>query len=333
MPNHLISRSSQGLLLVGTGPMARAYANVLKKLRIDFRAVGRVADRAAAFAADIGVETEGGGIGNWLAGNEAPARAIVAVSIEALEQTACALLKAGCPSILLEKPGALDRAGLERIATCAQQSGAKVWIAFNRRYYASVAVVRAMIEEDGGATSAFFDFTELGYRIATLHTDPAIKRRWFYANSLHVVDLAFHLIGAPRSMASLAVGSVEWHKSSAQFGGCGISDRGVPFTYRADWAAPGRWRAEIFTNKRRLILCPLEKIRIQLHDSFEEKSINVDYHLDETFKPGLFRQTEAWLSEDDAISCQISELLGKMGIYEKMSNYMVDAIGIIRYEA
>ena len=40
---------------------------------------------------------------------------------------------------------------------------------------------------------------------------------------------------------------LDWHSSSSQFCGSGITDKGALFSYSADWESPGRWGIEIKT--------------------------------------------------------------------------------------
>ena len=47
------------------------------------------------------------------------------------------------------------------------------------------------------------------------------------------------------------------------FSGAGISISGALFSYQANWQSAGRWSVEILTKKNRLILCPLEELKVQ----------------------------------------------------------------------
>ena len=60
-------------------------------------------------------------------------------------------------------------------------------------------------------------------------------------------------------------GQLDWHPSGARFCGAGISQKGIIFTYHADWSSSGRWGLDINTSYSRYILRPLEKLqRIKL---------------------------------------------------------------------
>lgn len=323
MSNHLNDRIryTDEVVLVGAGKMAAAYVDVLKGLRAPFRVVGRDRERARALALESGAAVEAGGLASWLERGECPRRAIVATGVDRLEEVTTLLLDAGCLSILLEKPGATDGAGIRRIADLAAARRASVSVGFNRRYYASVDATRGITREDGGVTSAFFDFTEIAYRIAQLPTATCIKQHWFLANSLHVVDLAFHLIGSPVSVDSRISGHLPWHDAAAQFVGSGITDQKILFSYRADWGAPGRWKVELFTPNRRLLLCPLEGLRAQAQGSFEEHQIDFDDTLDKMYKPGVYRQVEAWMNGDPRLACAIGDLARMLPVYERIAGY------------
>ena len=60
------------------------------------------------------------------------------------------------------------------------------------------------------------------------------------ANSTHIIDLVFHIMGSPKIIGSI-FGSLKWHNRGAIFTGNGLSKNNVPFTYHANWAGPGRW--------------------------------------------------------------------------------------------
>ena len=126
-------------------------------------------------------------------------------------------MTAGCQSLLLEKPGALTHSELQLLQITAQEKGAKVWIAYNRRFYASVQKLRQLVAADGGITSAVFEFTEWSHRLKDLQKAPGVKEHWLLANSTHVIDLAFHLIGLPAEgqWQGWHGGSICWHPAAA----------------------------------------------------------------------------------------------------------------------
>lgn len=291
---------SGGILIVGTGPMARAYAKVLAAEGRGFVSVGRGAEKAAEFERETGVSPAIGGLDAWLKSRPVlPGAAITAVGIDALARTTAALLKAGVKRILVEKPAGLDAIDIRRTAALAKTSRAKVFTAYNRRFHASTAEARRMIDEDGGPVSLHFEFTEWADRIAKSAAPEAVKRRWVLANSSHVIDLAFFLAGTPArlSAATAGAGALSWHPSAAVFVGSGVTRRRVPFTYHADWLSPGRWGVEVMTRRRRLVLRPLEELWVQAHGALALQKVPLDDADDRLFKPGLRRLVRSFLTD------------------------------------
>lgn len=288
--------SDNVILLAGAGPMAVAHAQVLKALNQPFFCVGRGAERAARFEVETGAPAVAGGVEAWSRQAERPdvAAAVVAVSLVDLGNVTQKLLRAGIKRILVEKPAALTLSEIEALDKTAQQVGASVYVAYNRRFYAATNAARQMIEEDGGVSSFFFDFTEIASRTVVPGRGQDILHNWFLANSSHVVDLAFHLGGRPRLIDSRVKGTLDWHPAGATFAGSGETESNALFSYIADWAAPGRWGAEFRTTKRRLIMQPMESLKVQELDSFAIEDVPLD-DLDTRFKPGLYRQMEAFL--------------------------------------
>lgn len=289
------------LLIVGAGSMARAYAKVLDAEGVPFQAVSRGAAKAAAFRQETGVRPETGGLERWLRSHPAPETAIVAVGVELLDAAARALLRAGTRRLLVEKPAGLDLARIRSLEAEARRRRAKVFVAYNRRFNASTAAARRLIAEDGGPTSFHFEFTEWPDRVAASPASPAVKRNWVLANSSHVIDLAFFLGGTPRSMSCSASGRLPWHPSAAVFAGSGMAEGRVPFSYHADWLAPGRWGVEVMTRRRRLILRPLEQLSVQAHGEPAPAPAPLDDADDRRFKPGLRAEVRAFLGSGDGL--------------------------------
>jgi predicted dehydrogenase len=287
------------VLLVGAGPMAWAYAAVLSELSIVPTVVGRSVAGVEAFRAETGIPAVPGGIEDWVASNPTPRHAIVATSVAHLEDTSHTLLRAGVTALLIEKPGALDLAGTERLARAVEDTGARAWIAYNRRFLASVTAAADLIERDGGLRSFTFDFTEQGDRVAQTHHPDPVKQAWLLANSSHVIDLAFWLGGEPVELVPQATGRLGWADGPRIFVGAGRTSRDAAFSYHANWASPGGWSVTCMTDRHRLILQPLERLRIQRLGSFQVEDVEVDVTADERCKPGLLRQTEAFLEGAD----------------------------------
>ncbi len=284
------------VVLFGAGAMGRAYVKVLRRLGVDFSVVGRSEIGVQRFISDTGVKALPGGVAEWANCRDTTDEfAIVAVGLEELSKTAIDLMDLGVRNILLEKPGGINTEEIKRVKDKADDTGAKVWIAYNRRFYASVLKAQEIIHKDGGVKSFHFEFTEWPHVIFDQVKSEVERKNWFLVNSTHVLDMAFFLGGFPRKLESFTAGGCDWHPSAAIFAGSGVSEQGALFSYQANWLAPGRWSIEILTRNNRLIFRPLEKLQVQRQKSVGIDFLDIDDHLDTEFKPGLFKQTELFL--------------------------------------
>ncbi len=316
-----MTRQAMSLWLVGAGAMAQDYAKVLQSLRLDFEVVGRNAASAEKFELITGVKVRQGGLSAVLADSGAPELAIVAVGVELLAEVATELIQAGTRRILIEKPGGLNTMKIRALQHKAAECKAEVFVAYNRRFYASTKLARRLIAEDGGAVSCNFEFTEWSHVIAPLTKAPGVKEMWFLANSTHVVDLAFHLCGFPKDWNARHSGALAWHPSAARFCGSGVTEQGVLFNYHADWEAPGRWGVEVLTRKRRFLFRPMEHLQVVQLGSVKVDAVELDDRLDKEFKPGLYEQTKAFLDNDDSWFCTVDEQLRHCAVYDEMAGY------------
>lgn len=294
---------SSPVLLIGTGPMAEGYAAVLQALHQPFKVIGRGEASAARFAAATGVQPVTGGLTRYLeeAGHEAFHHAIVATGTENLMDCVRSLLNAGIRKILVEKPAAISIDELLRHEPELLPHAGNLFIAYNRRYYASVTEAQRLIQEDGGLETLHFEFTEWAHRIEPLQKAPGVKENWFFANSTHVVDLAFYLAGDPAHWKAYSKkGTTAWHEKT-NFAGAGITSKGVLFSYLSNWESAGRWSIELLTRNRRIYLKPLEQLFVQMKGSVALEPHLFDDSADKQFKPGLYLQVKNFLKEQPSL--------------------------------
>lgn len=291
------------VLLVGAGRMARAYAGVLQAQGREIVVIGRGERSATEFTAHTGLPVLTGGLERFLQDTaDGAAQAIIATPVGVLAETCVTAIEQGVRRILVEKPAGLDASAIGAVAGAAKTFGAEVFVAYNRRFYASVVEAKRMIAEDGGVRSFAFEFTEFGDRIAQAPQPEEVKDNWLLANSTHVIDLAFFLGGWPRTLTAHVAGRLEWHRRAAAFAGAGVASTGALFSYHANWDAPGRWGLEVLTRARRLILRPLETLHVQARNSAQVEPVTIDDGLDTRFKPGLHRQVTAFVEGNGAQS-------------------------------
>ncbi|OZB49339.1 MAG: myo-inositol 2-dehydrogenase [Polynucleobacter sp. 39-45-136] len=308
--------------LIGSGNMAQEYIKVLKALNVNFTVIGRGGDSAKKCEEASGCKVIVGGLTNFLAENPAPCtHAIISVGVESLTHATCELINYGITKILVEKPGGLYVDQVQKLASNSKERGANIYVAYNRRFCASVLKAERIISQTSGVISINFEFTEWAHIIKNMHKSDQVLARWFLANSTHVVDLAFYLAGAPKKICSFTSGALDWHPAASVFCGAGVSKKGALFSYQANWESAGRWGVEILTNECRLILRPIERLQIQKRNSVTVESVECDYRLDEEFKPGLYLQTQDFLNEIDEKLCNIFNQLSMMRVYEKIAGY------------
>lgn len=314
------------VLLIGAGYMAFEYLKVLNKLNYDVTLVSRSEGKISELKIEFpNVSYFSNGLKDFLINNKnLPEFAINTVNVENLKDITLLLIKAGIKNILIEKPGDLFIEGLLEIKNVSDKFSSNVLIAYNRRFYSSVNELQKQTKMDGGILSAHFEFTEWIHTIDPELYEKETLKYWIIANSSHVIDTVFNLIGIPKSINCTVSGqnAISWHPSGSIFIGSGISIKDIPFTYHTNWQSPGRWCIEIMTNKRRFYLKPMETLQIQNIGSVAVEPVLVDNHLDKEFKPGLYLQTEAFIKGDFSKFCTIQEQKEMIeNFYNKMSGY------------
>lgn len=308
--------------LIGSGQMAVDYSFVLEAQMYEYIVIGRGDSSAGKFTEKTGKDVVTGGLKTFLKERpEVPAAAIVSVGVEQLYDTTLELLRYGVKRILVEKPGALLEEEFDMLCAETSKNHCELYVAYNRRFLASVLAAKEQIEQDGGITSFNFELTEWSHIIGKLDKADVVLNNWFTANSSHVADLAFYLGGKPKELASFTSGGLAWHPASAIFSGAGVSETDALFSYSANWESAGRWSIEMLTSEARYIFRPMEILQVQKRGEINISKIAVDTELDDRFKPGLYKQVEAFLTNQNELLCTISEQKIQHKWFEKMAGY------------
>lgn len=309
--------------VIGSGAMAGEYIKVLKDLGVSFKVIGRSEKSATLCRKEHNCDVTAGGLEKYLSLEPSIcSHAIVSVGVDQLAIVTNRLLDVGIKNILTEKPAGLTKEEIKELERKADLKKANVIVAYNRRFFASVLEAKNIIEKDEGVTSFNFEFTEWSHIIEKLDESLEIKEKYVLANSTHVIDLAFYLGGKPRDINSFTSNSLSWHESSSIFCGAGVSDNGALFNYQANWESAGRWSVEMLTKNNRLILRPMEKLMIQKRGTISQDLVeDIDYSLDEKYKPGLFIQTQKFINDNYKDMCLLKEQSEMVDIYYKMANY------------
>lgn len=313
----------ENIWLIGAGPMAQDYIKVLEALKTNFTVIGRGEETARKCQEATGCNVIIGGLTGFLLGKpEKCSHAIVSVGVEKLYETTKELLAYGVKNILVEKPGGLHQEEFEDLVQVSKEKNANVFVAYNRRFYASVLKAKEIIEEDGGVTSFNFEFTEWAHMITPLVKAEGVKEKWFLGNSTHVVDLAFYLGGKPKEICCFTNGNLDWHPAASVFSGAGKSEKNALFSYHANWESAGRWSVEVLTKEHKLILRPMEKLQIQKRGAIAQEFVEeINYIHDEIYKPGVYLQTKQFLINDFENMCTIEEQRDINSIYSRIGNY------------
>lgn len=293
--------------IIGAGLIGQEYAKILTDLKEDYKIIGRSDKRASECEDSVKHEVVRGGLELFLASNPTAAdKAIVAVRPADLSNVTISLAKYGVKEILCEKPGFLKIEEIDGLMQAVKAVRAKVYIAYNRRFFASTLKAEEIIKEDGEVTSFNFEFTEWPSSVQNSGYDMETLNHWFLANTTHVVDLAFFLGGYPVDMKCYTANKLEWHSPSA-FAGAGVTDKGALFSYHANWDAPGRWVVEVLTKKHRLYFKPMETLQIQEMNSVRVNPVEIDDTLDKKYKPGFYLEAKAFVEGDEARLCSLEQ--------------------------
>lgn len=302
--------------------MAHEYARVLKALEAEFVVIGRGEQAVEKIKLELDINAVSGGLTQHiLNAKQPPEMAIVCTPIEALSEVAYELIQFGVNRILLEKPGSLTVEELTKIKSMAEEKGALVHIGYNRRFYQStIALEKYLMNEE--LVAANFEITEWSHRIVDEMCSDEVKQKWVLSNTSHVIDLVMYIAGSFKELSCFTSGSLSWHNASSRFVGAGVTDKGVLLSYCGYWDGPGRWSAEFVTTSHRYIFRPMEKLQKQKINSVAvEFDDDIDYSLDEKFKPGLFLQTKAFLDASYGKFVTLDEQIEAFGIFERMANY------------
>lgn len=290
-------RSRAAVTIIGAGLMGRQYLQASQALGIPHvRVCSRRPEPLAALCAD-GVETVAGGVEALACRPKPDELGIVATPTAMLVRAAERLSELGFRRLLIEKPVSLEADEIERLAGALEQRGVQAWCAFNRVAYPSFHEVRARIADEGGATSCVYTLTERIKPDWPQRFPAEELARWGIANSLHVVSMAHGLIGWPSRWNGSRAGAIPWHPTGVVFVGSGMSERGVPFAYQADWGSTGRWSVEAHTRVSSYRLCPLEQVFQRTSSAGDWTAVPVAAYAPHV-KAGLAEQVAAALDDE-----------------------------------
>jgi len=284
------------VLIIGAGYIAEEYAKALFLMGIkNVTIVSKSQKSSSKICISYGFKPLFGGYENTLSDLPKMDLVIVATSVLTLLPAAQYALETGQTNVLIEKPGSIYFQELSTLSSKFPKS--IIRIAYNRLQYPNFHFLKDLVADEGGITSCTFTFTEWLDRIDLTKYPTQILERWGIANSLHVISMAFELIGLPKTLTSYQSGNLDWHPSGSIFTGSGISEKNIPFSYHADWNSSGRWGIEIMTNSNSYRLIPLEELYLCKKNStlWEKVPFEIPYP---NLKQGLAEQLCLMLDTD-----------------------------------
>ena len=278
--------------LIGLGKMSYEYAKVLSSLKLNFDTIARSKNKISKkYHKNIYYN----GLRDFLKKQNKPAEyAIIAVSVEELFNVSKILIQFGVKNILLEKPGSLTIKNLNLLLSKSKNYKTSIYIAYNRRYYQSIEQIKSLYLKNNNILSVDFNFTEIKNRFLNKFPDEVLDN-WLIVNSSHVLDLVFYLIGIPKKINCFTYVPNYYKKKPSIFIGNGLSKKNIPFSYHSNWSSPGNWSISIMTNEYRIVLNPIEEIKIQKIGKFKIEDVNINKSIDKKFKPGLYNMVDDFI--------------------------------------
>ena len=310
----------KNILIVGAGYMAQEYFNYLVTTNNFLTVIGRKKKKIKFNQKKYkNVSMSYGGIEKSKIDFKQFSHAIVAVNEKYCLSVVSLLIKNKIQNILIEKPGAKNIHELKKLQKIESRSKSKIYIAYNRRFYESVKFVKDLVKKDKGITSTTFSFTEWIDKIKSAKFEKYLMKKWFYFNSLHLIDLIFYLIGDPKLIFSKS-DKKNKNFTKSLYLGFGISKKNIHFSYHSNWESAGRWEILLYTKKRKVILSPLEKVQIQNRNSAKIEFLKFNSMRDEKFKPGIPGMIDSFLSSKKDLM-KLKEYIQKFIVYNKIAGY------------
>lgn len=277
---------SPRLGVIGAGRIAHFHVKAALKAGfvLDSVAASPKSERASSFAAEYGFHRFHENA-EELISSASWDGLLICSTVESLLQLTTAASLDGRP-ILVEKPVTQCSAELTELL---DRDPRHVFVAFNRRHYASIE--RALRFASGGGPAIL----EVGIpEIVTRREDESFAGyRSVFVNSVHVLDLVNFLVGPLAKDHTWRVGPRGASLSAVL---SGMSSRGDVVIVKGNWNSPDNTYLSIERPGERLLLRPLE--RAQLFSGIEVLEPTEEWPLRRYF-PQLVDETDSdWLSTD-----------------------------------
>ena len=309
------------ILLVGVGPMGREYIKVIKELQKKYKIELTCACQSEKSRKEImhlyNIEAYTSEISSLINTSGKFDLCIVATNVENLFDITNLLIRCnGAEKILIEKPVSFKNSEIDYLKKFQD-----IFVAYNRRFYSSVKILKEMTNNFNDVSSIHFDFTELIHSLRNKEISENIRRNWLIANSSHVIDLASFISGTIDMKKSIfhVKGKLDWNGGPINFFGMGQTDREIPFTYNSDWNSASRWGVQVKSSSYNFLLQPLEELKFNEIGTFKVEVEPISQK-DTLFKPGLYDQVNAFLDQDYTYLCTMHQHANNFKVFNAILN-------------
>ena len=308
--------------IIGGGYMGMEYVKALEYLNIsNVTIITNSEKNSNFFSTKFNYSVLSGGFEKHLQLLKKQDLVIIATPTHLLSTVCRMCLDCGQDNILVEKPGSLYLNDLKLLDEKSKEC--RIRIAYNRLCYPNIHLLKKLCENEEGILSCKFDFTEWVHKIPFDRYTNDEYKFWGISNSLHVISLAFELIGIPKEITCYHHGSFDWHPSGSIFTGSGISCNNIPFSYHANWESAGRWMVEVMTQHNSYRLMPLEELFVCKKGSTEWNPVTFNSTSTKT-KSGILEQIVIMLDKSLEKFCPLITLeqsIDYIRIAQKILNY------------
>ena len=279
--------------VIGAGWMAEQHLSVLSGVG-GAKVVGitsRTLSRAQALAQKFNIGCCVAGL-NEMISEAKPDALLVLVSEESMFDVCAQLLKDYHLPLFIEKPAGLVPEETRCLADLACVNRVPTMVGYSRRYYSIFHKGIKIIRQHGKLRGVVVEGHERMWRVREMNkfSDKVLKN-WIYANSTHTIDLLRFFGGEPRNISAIVHNRIE--KKGDQIAAIMEFDSGAIGNYSAHWYSPGGWRVVLYGDGVTVEFKPLESGR-WIDKEFKITEIVSD-EVDVKFKPGLYRQMEAFV--------------------------------------
>lgn len=276
------------LAVIGAGNMARCHIETIVCMPNVWLAgiYSRTKSRAVNLANEFSVKFVASSVAELYHVTQADG-VVVAVEETATEQIISEIALHNW-SALVEKPIGLGLCDSKRICERSADTGLNLYVAMNRRHYASTQMAVQKLTQIGGRRIVQIHDQEDPSSALTNGRKAVVCDNWHFANSIHLIDL-FDVFC--RGEVSKVRNVIPWTtgygaKSTHSIIEFDSGDVGI---YTSVWNAPGPWLVAISTPTKRLEMRPVEYLSEQTYPSRQITPCELG-DVDQKFKPGVFCQ-------------------------------------------